>query len=457
MLDPLTMGLGALLLVIIGAAVSTEKTRRSTVLALRSLWLHKLRSMLSMLGIIIGTTSVIVLMSIGEGSMRDALEDIKRLGATNIIVRSIKPPEDGQSNRRSFIAIYGLKYDDLSDFGTIPSVTRLVPMRIFPQEVRRGNSMHNSRVVATIADYAEINKLDLQSGRFLVDEDDFLMRNVCVLGSKAASTLFPLDDPIEKEVAIGQFVYVVIGVMKDRMPTGGAGGSQAAEDFNDDMYIPLQTARGRFGERIMIRSSGSRAVEKVDLHQITVTVSDIEYVRPTGVILEEMLSNPRKHPRKDWALTVPLDRLEQAENTKRRYSRDLGMYASISLLVGGIGIMNIMLATVTERTREIGIRRALGAKQRDIVTQFLIEAMVQTGIGGLVGVGIGIFLVFILPILGQTSWMIDLFGQPGPPPILHQESILWSLATSIGVGVIFGLYPAFRASRLDPIEALRHV
>ena len=119
--------------------------------------------------------------------------------------------------------------------------------------------------------------------------------------------------------------------------------------------------------------------------------------------------------------------------------------------------MNIMLATVTERTREIGIRRALGAKQRDIVTQFLIEAMVQTGIGGMLGVAIGIGLVFLLPTMGQMPWMIELFGPPGPPPLLHQQSILWALSTSIGVGVIFGLYPAFRASRLDPIEALRHV
>ena len=456
-MDLFTLVLAGLLGVIVAAAVATEKTRKSTILALRSLWLHKLRSVLSMLGIIIGTTSVIVLMSIGEGSMRDALEDIKRLGATNIIVRSVKPPEDGSTMRRSFVALYGLKYDDMSDFATIPSVNRLVPMRIFPQEVRRGNAKHNSRVVATRPEYSEINQLDLFMGRFLVADDDLLMRNVCILGSKTASVLFPFEDPIDREVAIGQFVYVVIGVMKDRMPTGGGGGSQAAEDFNDDIYIPLNTARTRFGDTIMLRSAGSRSAEKVELHQITVTVSDIEMVRPTGAILEEMLNNPRKHPRKDWALTVPLDRLEQAEKTKQRYSRDLGLYASISLLVGGIGIMNIMLATVTERTREIGIRRALGAKQKDIITQFLIEAMVQTGIGGLVGVAIGVALVFLLPTVGQMAWMVEAFGPPGPPPLLHRESILWSLATSIGVGVIFGLYPAFRASRLDPIEALRHV
>ncbi len=456
-MNPLTIGLLVLLGVILLAAVATEKTRKSTVLALRSLWLHKLRSILSMLGIIIGTTSVISLMSIGEGSMHDALEDIKRMGATNIIVRSVKPPEDSSSTRRSFVALYGLKYDDMADFATIPSINRLVPMRVFPQEVRRGNAKHNSRVVATRPEYSEINQLDLFGGRFLVQDDDFLMRNVCILGSTTASTLFPFQDPIDKDVALGQFIYVVVGVMKDRMPTGGGGGSQAAEDFNDDIYIPLNTARTRFGETISIRAAGSRSAEKVELHQITLTVSDIEMVRPTGVIIEEILNNPRKHPRKDWALTVPLDRLEQAEKTKQRYSRDLGLYASISLLVGGIGIMNIMLATVTERTREIGIRRALGAKQRDIVTQFLIEAMVQTGIGGMVGVAIGIGLVFLLPTMSQMSWMVELFGPAGPPPILHQESILWALSTSIGVGVIFGLYPAFRASRLDPIEALRHV
>src|SRR5262249_29694363 len=161
----------------------------------------------------------------------------------------------------------------------------------------------------------------------------------------------------------GNFFYRVVGVLKDRTPAGNSGGSQASEDFNSDIYIPLQTCKVRFGERIMIRQSGSFSGEQVQLSQVTLTVSDMDKVRPAGEVVRALLE--QYHTKNDWALTVPLDRLEEAERAKDRYTALLAVIASISLVVGGIGIMNIMLATVTERTREIGIRRALGAKRRD--------------------------------------------------------------------------------------------
>src|SRR5438034_7899474 len=198
------------------------------------------------------------------------------------------------------------------------------------------------------------------------------------------------------------------------MPTGGSGGSQAAEDFNRDVYLPINTCKVRYGEKIFIRQSGARSGEQVQLSQATLTVSDIDKVRPAGDLIRDMLE--RYHMKRDWAVTVPLDRLEEAERAKTRFTRLLVLIASISLMVGGIGIMNIMLATVTERTREIGIRRALGAKRRDITLQFLVEAVVQTTIGGVLGVGLGLSLVYALP------WAAEFFAATHLPAKVHVPS-----------------------------------
>jgi putative ABC transport system permease protein len=424
-----------------------DKGRRSLVLALRSLWLHKLRAFLSVLGIILGTAAVIALMAFGEGSMHDALEDIKRQGATNVIVRSVKPPDDSISQQSTaFFAAYGITKFDLASLESLPSVTRVVPMRIFPQDVRYLGRIHNGRVVATTPEYADIHKLELASGRFLTEEDAYWTRNVAVLGSATAEKLFPYGDPLGETVRLQTHFYVVVGVLKERTPLSAAGG-QSVEDFNNDVYIPLQTGRGRYGSKVYIRQSGTRMGEEVYLSQVTLTTADIDKVRATGDLVRDILS---KHARADWLVTVPLDRLEEAERAKNRYKMLLVLIASISLVVGGIGIMNIMLATVTERTREIGIRRALGAKRRDITLQFLVESVVQTTVGGLFGLLLGLGIAYLVPLLSEWIWSSHL------PARIHVPSIFLSLVVAIGVGVLFGMYPARRAALLDPIEALRH-
>jgi putative ABC transport system permease protein len=428
------------------AMLSSAKGRRNCLLALRSLWLHKLRSFLSVLGIIIGTGAVIALMAFGEGSMNEALESIKRLGATNIIIRGAKPPESNTTTQAR-VAVYGLTYADYDLFGSIDAVTRRVPMRIFTQEFRYLDRKVNGRLVATLPDYAEINQLELASGRFLVDEDDEQMSNVAVLAANTADKLFPFEDPIDHSVRVDKYFYRVVGVLKPRMPTGGSGGSQAAEDFNDDIYIPLKTCRVRFGDTIFIKRAGSFQREQVPLHQVTLTVSNIDKVRPVGTMISDLLEE--RHVQKDWLVTVPLDILKAAQETQERYLILLVLIAAISLLVGGIGIMNIMLATVTERTREIGVRRALGAKRRDITLQFLIEAIVQTTFGSLFGVLSGLALALLLPLI----WA--LFNAHLPTK-LNEYSFFLSLGVAIVVGVASGAYPALRAARLDPIEALRH-
>ncbi|HEV3259422.1 MAG TPA: ABC transporter permease [Gemmataceae bacterium] len=442
---------------LIVSQLMSEKGRRSLVLALRSLRLHKLRSLLSVLGIIIGTSAVIILMAFGEGSMHDTLEAIKRLGATNIIIRSVKPPDDSSTTRRTRIAQYGLTNGDYHRLLTIGTVTRHVPMRIFSQEVRHGALMLNGRAVGTTPVYAEVNKLELSVGRFLTEHDGHYRINVAVLAANTADKLFPFEDPIGQSVRLDKYFYTVVGVVKPRMPTGGTGGSQAAEVFDNDVYIPLETFNVRFGEKTILRTTGSMNAEQVELSQITLTIgsnTDVmdevlrDKVRSAGSVVHQLLET--YHPKTDYAVTIPLDRLQEAEDAKDSYTKLLAVIASISLLVGGIGIMNIMLATVTERTREIGIRRALGAKRRDITLQFLIEAVVQTTLGGMVGLIAGLLFVVLVPVFWKLVTGSHLAAQ------LNTDSIFYSLGVSIGVGVLFGWYPARRASYLDPIEALRH-
>jgi putative ABC transport system permease protein len=440
-----------------GGGLTLTKLGRGVGLAVRSLWLHKLRAALSVLGIVIGTSAVIALMAFGKGSMQDALNDIKRQGATNIIVRSVKPTDDSATGNRSFVATYGLTIRDLERFATFnDSLVRIVPMRVFPSEVRYLERMDSkARLVATTPEYQTVNQLQLAAGRFLTDDDERTMANHCVLGAGLADRLFPYEDPMGKTIQCRGNRFLIVGVCADRMPTGGTGGSQAAEDFNHDLYVPFSTARARIGETVMMRTSGSRAAEKVQVSQAVLTV-DADFdttegrarVKALGDSVKDMLK--QDHFKDDWAVTVPLDRLEEAERAQERFTSLLVLIASISLVVGGIGIMNIMLATVTERTREIGIRRALGAKRKDIIGQFLVEAVVQTTIGGLTGVLIGLAIVFAAPVLSRMFFDTNL------PALVSYWSILLSVGVSILVGVVFGLYPAWRAALLDPIEALRH-
>jgi ABC-type lipoprotein export system ATPase subunit/ABC-type lipoprotein release transport system permease subunit len=432
-------------------AAAWAKAVNGLVLALRSLWLHKLRSVLSVLGIIIGTAAVIALMAFGRGSMEDALEDIRRQGTNNIIVTSMKPTDAQPSAKPSWEVIYGLTWEDYDRF-QMDSVVGRVPMRVFPCEVRHITRKADARVVATNEAYSKIHRLELADGRFLRDgEDDDdegdaqRLRNVVVIGAGLARELFPFEIAVGQTISMNKAQYLVVGVLKDRTPHGSG---ETEEDFNNDIYMPIRTCRVRFGERLLFRQGSNVLMENVELHQITLTVGKMEQVRETGAAVMALLK--QTHPRKDWRVSVPLDRLKQAEDARDRYNMLLMLIASISLLVGGIGIMNIMLATVTERTREIGIRRALGAQRADITMQFIIEAVVQTSIGGLLGLATGLAMVFGIPLL----W--SLFVEKPLPAQLDVLSIFLSLGVAIGVGVVFGLYPARRASRLDPIEALRH-
>ena len=437
--------------------IGGPKLRRSFITAVRNLWLHKLRSFLSVLGIIIGTAAVIAMMAFGEGSMQDALDDIMRQGATNIVVLSNKPQDDSSgssSGRSSFIAKYGLTTQDYERFATtIPNlVSAPLPMRTFKSKVMPVTESRSLevRVVGTGPRYATLYGLGdkVASGRFIVESDEHpAPLNICVLGSEAARSLFPGEDPINKVIRFQRknAAFTVVGVLKDRMPnTSGA----EIETYDLDVYIPLVSCKALLGETAVNFSAGSRSAEQVQFSHIILTVERMDQVRPTADMVTAQLEQFHRGKR-DWKVSYPLDKLEQAERTRDRYRLQMAAIAGISLLVGGIGIMNIMLATVTERTREIGIRRALGAKRGDVTFQFLVEALVQTTIGGLIGVALGFTIIFATPPIAAK------FGTHFPAKV-HEPSVFLAFFASVGVGVLFGWYPSRRAARLDPIEALRH-
>ena len=414
--------------------------------AVRSLLLHKLRSFLTVLGLIFGVASVIVMLAIAEGASLEAQRQIESLGVQNIILRSKLPSDDADKrsdNNESFVLVYGLTYDDLDRIRTtVPTVESVTPLREFKQQVRHLDRDLEGRVVGVTPEYAAMNNLKIAQGRFIDELDVSQIRNICVIGFELAEQLYPFGNPLGQTIRVGpSHYYRIIGVSSFKAPSAGTGSSLNAQEFNKDVYIPISTDRARFGEMLIHEKSGSRSVERIELTQITVRVSHRDQIKPTAEVLDGLLA--QFHPDNDYSVTVPLELLERAEETKRIFNVLLGSTAGISLLVGGIGIMNIMLATVTERTREIGIRRAIGARRSDIIWQFLIETALLSLVGGLLGVGLGLVIPPIVSWLSGRSTII----------------VLWSpiaaLVVAMLVGIGFGVYPARRAAMLDPIEALR--
>jgi putative ABC transport system permease protein len=384
------------------------------------------------------------MLAVGEAARYEAVEQIKTLGATNIIVRSVKPNEDNQRSNNQGLYTYGLTYRDLERIqDTIPTITAITPLREFRKDIRYLDKKLDGRVVSVTPNYLVMNGLKLSSGRFISDVDNERFANVAVLGNETAEILFPLSEPLGYSIRVGDsHFYQVIGVTEKRAPSAGVGSSLAAQDFNRDVYIPFNTDKVRFGSVVTYFGASSVSFEKLEISQLTLTVDKMENVKKTAELISGTLE--QFHTKKDTAVTVPLDLLERAEETKKIFTLVLGAIASISLVVGGIGIMNIMLATVTERTHEIGIRRALGARRRDIGAQFLMETVVLSSCGGVAGMALGIALSYAL-----THYF-------GLQTIIRPWSPLLAFGVSVAVGLIFGTYPARRAANMDPIEALRH-
>jgi len=428
--------------------------RRTVKLGLKSLWSHRLRSTLTTLGIVFGVCSVIAMLAIGEGASRHAQAQIAKLGSRNIIIRTVKPPEDQQGGgQQQSMLEYGLTYADAERFRySIPDAQVVVPNRVIPAEAWYRNRKLVVEVLGTVPWYPELAPVRIIRGRFLSSIDLHYDQGVCVIDERIAKGLFAFDDPLGQNVKISGDYYRVVGIITARESIAAIQGlnkeqAQASQNKSGanvgNIYIPLTTARTRFGEISLQVSGGSGVkIERVELQEIIVKVSDIARVLPTQKIVDALLK--RFHKKEDYKIIVPLSLLEQARNVARIFSIVLGSIAAISLLVGGIGIMNIMLASVSERTREIGVRRALGAKRRDIIIQFLTETVLLTVLGGLLGIILGIIIPFVV------SRSTDM------PTVITATSLILAFGISGAVGLTFGLYPAWRAANVDPIESLRH-
>ena len=421
--------------------IPSKHLYREIKLGVKNLVLRSTRSLLTMLGMVFGVGSVIAMLAVGEGASKEALEQIRMLGSNNIMVYSVKPSEEGgQQNVRTFMNIFGLLYEDEKRMAeTFSDIQRTVPVKIQQQEGRVGEKAMEIRVVGTTPEWFDLVQRPMLAGRRLNTNDIESRNNVVVLTDFTARHLLAGGQNLGQHIRIGGRYFEVVGIIASY---GSDTGTLQTPDQLIDAYIPLTAMQERYGDITVRRTAGSRIREKVELHQIIIQVNDVSHVETTAAGIESMLS--KFHKQEDYRLQVPLALLRQAEATKRTFNIVLGSIAAISLLVGGIGIMNIMLASVTERTREIGIRRAIGAKKIQVVGQFLIETMVLSTTGGL----LGIFIGFLIP------WLITMIS--GLPTVITPLSIVLSLAISMAVGIIFGLYPARRAANLDPIEALRH-
>lgn len=411
-------------------------------LGARDLGRYKLRSALTMLGIVFGVAAVISMLAIGEGSQEKALAEIEKLGTRNIAIWSRKPPDETRATteEQSFTMSYGLTFIDLRHIReTVPMVSRVVAGRDVRKDVTFQRRKMTTRVLGCEPTYGDVMKFFPQTGRFIRPLDMEQRNKVAVITQGARRELFPLEEPIGQWIRVGGRLFEVIGIME---PRGEGSTAFSPADLDRDIYIPLTTALELFGTTSVKRQSGSYESVELELDEIIIEAGDDQDVPEIAKVVAAILE--KNHDKQDYIMKVPLDLLIQARAQERIWNIVMGSIAGVSLLVGGIGIMNIMLASVTERTREIGIRRALGAKRRDIIVQFLIETIVLSIVGGLTGI-----------VLGAGSARLVTF-YAGYDTIMTAFSVILAFGISAAVGIIFGIYPAWKAAYMDPIEALRH-
>ena len=407
---------------------------QSLRVALTSLGSNKLRTFLTMLGIIIGVSAVIALLSIGAGAQASITSNIQRIG-TNVL--TISPGQTSQFGVRTAQgSAQTLTYEDavaLKGLGPEAGVAAVSPERTSSAQVTYNSANTNTRIVGAVPDYAVVHDAATASGDFLGDQDLAGATTVAVLGSNIAGSLFGTDDPVGAQIKIRGVPFRVIGVMEAK---GGTGFGSA----DDNIFVPLTTHyRKLFGSR-------TAGVAGQPVNTIAVKATDAS---ATSLATEQLRATLHQRHRlglqdDDFTITSQQDTLQTLTSVTTTLTIFLGAIAGISLLVGGIGIMNIMLVSVTERTREIGIRKAIGARRGDILRQFLIEAVVMSVLGGLLGILLGVGTSRGVAATGFTQTIVS----PG--------SILLSVSFSVAVGLFFGIYPASRAARLNPIDALRY-
>ena len=417
-------------------------------LGLKSLARHKVRSALTAMGIIFGVCSVIIMLEVNEGASRESQSILRELGSDNIIIRAVKPPTEATARQSgSGVLIYGLTNADVERFkGNLPDLQRCVVSHRTLKMASVEALSQQVTVVATEPAYADVTKVDMLAGRFVSPADMSAdAMPCCVITQGLAQRLMPCSDPLTRQISISGELFKVIGVMS-RVPRAMEGESA---DSDNCVLVPLTSQRQRFGDFTIIWGQGSSTYEKTEVNSVILRMQDERSVADGAAIARNLLK--RYHAKLDYEVKVPVELIEQLKRQKQLWNVMFVSIASVSLVVGGIGIMNIMLATVTERTREIGIRRALGAKRGDIIVQFLVEAVILTMVGGLVGIGIG------LGAPPMLAWTLNYLGVTQSIAMVWTSfTILMPFVMAIVVGLASGLYPALRAARLDPIVALRH-
>jgi len=414
--------------------------------ALRNLRRHKLRTFLTALGIIFGVASVMSMVSTGEGARRAILQQIGELGIRNIIINAHRPPEESnvqQQQGQSWTIEYGLTFHDADQIReTLPAVLEVLPVHDVDKWIWFKSRRLEAKVRGVTPEYFERLSYRPMLGRTLTADDGLHRRRTCVVRARLLRDAQYLGDPLELDLKVGSEYFRVVGVLPDTEFQSPNRAALGIDDRTLEVYVPFDTVIDRFGLENRKFRSGSFESSKVELHQLLCVIDDENHVETSARGIQTILSS--FHKKKDYEVTVPLELLESRRKTQRVFDIVLPIVAGISLLVGGIGVLNIMLASITERTREIGIRRALGATGLDITWQFLVETVTLTSLGGLLGVALGVGGTQVLQRL--TDWKAVITP--------------WSLALSLGVsmltGIAFGLYPARKAAAMEPIAALRH-
>lgn len=401
--------------------------KESVAIALTALLSNKLRSILTMLGIIIGIAAVIVMISIGMGVRKNITDSIASLGSNMLIVTP------NSSNSRGMRAAAGsgkkLKLDDATAIKKrIKNIDYVAPTVSASYQVVNGNENWNTSVYGVTPEYLRIRSLTVTSGSFISQADLDSRNRVAVIGSTVAGNLYGSENPVGKNIRVNNQPFKVIGVLEKK------GQASMGGDQDDVVLVPLTTAQERLMGITYIRSINIQVSSSDKIDEVQDQVGTLLRQRHhLGIGKED-----------DFTINNMTSLMETMNSTTATLTLFLGSIAAISLLVGGIGIMNIMIVSVTERTREIGIRKALGATYRTIMTQFLIEAVIIGLIGGILGIALGISLVEVFKKFAEV------------PPVITLAPILISFTFSVGIGLFFGIYPARKAARLDPIEALRY-
>lgn len=437
--------------------IVNERLIANFSIALEAVIANRLRSFLTALGIIFGVAAVIAMMAIGNGAQQEILEQIKLVGVNNIVIEPVVEQfevdlgeeSDVGKERKKFSP--GLRMLDIESIKkNIPGIAKISPEIVLETNIVYGGVRRSAKLVGITPTYFDVLDFKLNGGRLFSRANEIKGDPVCIIGKAVQSKFFPKENPIGKKIKSGSQWLEIIGVMEERYISEQSISKLGIRDFNMDVYIPIQSMLIRFKNRDLVtgynleeESAGQQNPNYHQIDKLVIQVSESGALNPTAEVISKLLSR-RHNGVVDFEITIPELLLKQQQRTQNIFNIVLGAIAGISLLVGGIGIMNIMLASVMERIKEIGLRLSLGAKKSDIVNQFLFESIMISVSGGIIGVILGVLLAYAVSVFGDF------------PTVVSFPSIILSFGVAATVGLIFGIVPAQKAASQDPITSLRY-